>query len=284
MYIYKLEFTNGKVYIGQTTTTIQNRVDRHYLSLQKGTHYNKKVQKAYEDCKELPVCTILEEVHTGVSINEREIFWIEEYDAFQGVQGLNSTVGGTSIGFGEDHPGAKYTKDDYVAVLFFLAETEFTLQEVAYELGVPLSLIKNIGYGVTHTYLKQEYPNEYTKMSAKVGKKKPGPKKVYPDIRGPDGTIYSVCSLIEFAKTHKLGKGNAGLSDLISGTVQSVKGYCLASKPIVRLINVQTNEIIEVPGNKDKREFRENHNLGIEGLRLLLNKKISLHKNWKIYE
>jgi hypothetical protein len=263
MYIYKLEFTNGKIYIGQTTTTIKNRLDRHYLSLQNGTHYSKKVQKAYEDCKALPICTVLEEVPNGVPINEREIFWIKEYDAFHGGYGLNSTIGGTSIGFGEDHPGAKYTKEDYAAVVFFLAKTEFSLQEVANE---------------------QEYPTEYSEMSAKVGQKKTGPKKVYPDIRGPDGTVYSITNLLEFAKTHNLGKGNAGLSDLISGTVQSVKGYCLASKPVVRLINVQTNEIIEVPGNKDKREFREKYSLGVEGLRHLLSKKISLHKNWKIYE
>lgn len=284
MYIYKLEFTNGKIYIGQTTTTIKNRLDRHYLSLQNGTHYSKKVQKAYEDCKALPICTVLEEVPNGVPINEREIFWIKEYDAFHGGYGLNSTIGGTSIGFGENHPGAKYTKEDYAAVVFFLAKTEFSLQEVANELDVPLSLVKNIGYGFTHTYLEQEYPTEYSEMSAKVGQKKTGPKKVYPDIRGPDGTVYSITNLLEFAKTHNLGKGNAGLSDLISGTVQSVKGYCLASKPVVRLINVQTNEIIEVPGNKDKREFREKYSLGVEGLRHLLSKKISLHKNWKIYE
>jgi hypothetical protein len=278
--IYKLSFQGiDKVYIGQSSN-IENRLKQHIRKLLKNTHYNPKMQEAYLINCTLPILKILEEVKDASLMSTREIYWIDYFNSYH--QGLNSTIGGTSLGLGAEHPSAKYTEDDYCAVVSFLALTDMTLLSISNELDIPLSIITAISSGSTHGYLENIMPTEYAQMRSKVGHRKVGPRVGYPPLRGPDGTIYTVTNLLDFAKEHNLGKGNAGLSDLISGSVIAVKGFCLASRKIIRLIS-EVGEIVNVPIEKDKREFRTKYSLGVEGLRHLLNGTITTHKGWRIY-
>lgn len=280
MQIYKLMFSTGETYIGQTVFPAEVRFKQHIKALLSNTHHSIKAQEVYSLTKQLPIMEVLEDTDNYSDLLAKEQYWISTLDTFN--NGLNCTTGGEGVGVGEDHPSAKFTYDDYSAVVIYLAKTSMSLKEISEELELPLTTVKNIGYGITHTYLKLDYPIEYQLMQDKVGNRKTGPKVVYPDLRGPDGTVYAVTNLRAFAREHNLGSGNAGLTDLISGSVKAVKGFSLASTPVIKLIN-RTGEIIEVPISKDKRDFRAKYNLGAVGLRSLLSGAATEHKGWKIY-
>ena len=91
-FIYIIKNTiNNKVYIGQTTNTIQYRFNQHLtnadLEYKTGHLYN--AMRKYG--KEHFYIEKIEEV-ANEKLNEREIYWIDYYDSFN--NGYNSTIGG----------------------------------------------------------------------------------------------------------------------------------------------------------------------------------------------
>lgn len=92
--IYKVtNLVNGKVYIGQTAKTAEARFKEHLFC---GTHkeYAKSgrlyaAMRKY-GCDKFAVETI--EECSKESLNEREIYWISQYDSFK--RGYNGTFGG----------------------------------------------------------------------------------------------------------------------------------------------------------------------------------------------
>ena len=90
IYIIKNKI-NNKVYIGQTTNTVQYRFAQHLtnadLEYKNGHLYN--AMKKYG--KENFYVETIEEV-SNKNLNEREIYWIAYYDSFN--NGYNSTIGG----------------------------------------------------------------------------------------------------------------------------------------------------------------------------------------------
>jgi group I intron endonuclease len=88
MIIYKVKNTkNGKIYIGKSEKTLDNRKKRHYKSVRKGskTHFHNSLRKYEENIFEWK---IIEETKDA----ERESYWIEYYDSFK--NGYNMTLGG----------------------------------------------------------------------------------------------------------------------------------------------------------------------------------------------
>lgn len=99
MFIYKAtNKVNGKVYIGQTKTTLKARIWKH-----KGTYLHKDYSHLcfYKALKEYGLDSfeweIIETVYTSQELNEREKYWIDHYKSF-GEGGYNSTNGGIGIG------------------------------------------------------------------------------------------------------------------------------------------------------------------------------------------
>lgn len=90
--IYKIEnLINGKIYIGQSID-IEKRWSTHVSILNQNHHYNPHLQNAWnkygiENFK----FSIIEEC-TQYELNDREIYWIEQYDSFK--NGYNLTSGG----------------------------------------------------------------------------------------------------------------------------------------------------------------------------------------------
>lgn len=91
MYIYKItNKLNGKVYIGQTINTVDQRWKRHvYDSKTKDTHFARAIRKYGAEN------FIVETIDTAEStkeLNEKEIYWIKYYNSNK--EGYNSTDGG----------------------------------------------------------------------------------------------------------------------------------------------------------------------------------------------
>ena len=94
-YIYKItNLFNGKIYIGQTSQTINQRWKEH-LKDSKNPKYplHKAIHKyGIENFKieEIEACEI-------ENLNEREIYWISFYNSYKGSNGYNATLGGEGV-------------------------------------------------------------------------------------------------------------------------------------------------------------------------------------------
>lgn len=84
---------NGKVYIGQSRR-ISNREYCHFHSLEKGKHHNKHLQRAYNtygaDAFTFEILEYCDIEH----LDEREKYWIKQYDAVDKDHGYNNEYGG----------------------------------------------------------------------------------------------------------------------------------------------------------------------------------------------
>ncbi len=87
-FIYKINFPNGKCYIGQTRVSVENRLKGH-LKKSSGCIM---VSRALHKYKEEYTCEILEEIEDKF-LNEREIYYISYYHSLE-PNGYNYTEGG----------------------------------------------------------------------------------------------------------------------------------------------------------------------------------------------
>ena len=92
MLIYKATSkTTNKVYIGQTTTTLQNRINHHKTASEvKNYHFYNAIKKYGFDDFEWEV--LEDDIHDINLLNEREKYWINYYNSYE--DGYNSTRGG----------------------------------------------------------------------------------------------------------------------------------------------------------------------------------------------
>lgn len=91
MLIYKAEnIIDGKMYIGQTIKTLEERKRRHLSEAQSGKGFKFQEAIRYWGADKFR-WTILEEVDTIQQLNEREKYWIEYYKSYK--NGYNLTKG-----------------------------------------------------------------------------------------------------------------------------------------------------------------------------------------------
>lgn len=102
-YIYKYSFPNGKVYIGQTRTSVQQR---HYVHMSdarkkgRGTLCDEALAK-YGEIQPETIETIevdeTESTKLHELLNEAEIKWIKFYDSTNKQKGYNIQQGGEIV-------------------------------------------------------------------------------------------------------------------------------------------------------------------------------------------
>jgi hypothetical protein len=97
-YIYKItNKLNGKVYVGKTDNTPEDRWQQHIYNLhryQKAGVYNYPLYKALD--KYGVENFYLEVIEQCDNTSEREIYWIEEFNTYYGI-GYNASKGGEGI-------------------------------------------------------------------------------------------------------------------------------------------------------------------------------------------
>lgn len=98
-YIYKIVSPSGKLYIGQTIDLVRRKSKYRRLSCkQQPKIYNSLLKYGWEN----HIFEIIEKVEfvDKSILNEREIFWIKEFNSFE--DGLNLTAGGDSKEISEE--------------------------------------------------------------------------------------------------------------------------------------------------------------------------------------
>lgn len=81
--IYLIFAKNGKCYVGQSRD-LRGRINSHQCELRRGAHKNRYLQATYDKYgMEFFTFEILELVEDADDLNEREQFYIDEYDSFR---------------------------------------------------------------------------------------------------------------------------------------------------------------------------------------------------------
>lgn len=91
-FVYKItNIINNKVYIGQTTETIEKRFKRHCgYQLQDNTYLHRAIKKYGSDNFYIEK---IDEANNQKELDEKEIYWIKYYQSDKNGYNLKSTIG-----------------------------------------------------------------------------------------------------------------------------------------------------------------------------------------------
>lgn len=137
-HIYKVtNLINGKVYIGQTIQTVQNRWYRHcgksgISQAELNTHFKRAILKYGKDNFKIE---IIEDCDSSL-LNEREKYYISYFDSYN--SGYNSTLGGN------DGYKPYKTNDEINQQIAQLYEEGFSLREIGREYNLDKTTVKGI--------------------------------------------------------------------------------------------------------------------------------------------
>ena len=225
IYCLYFPYSDGKYYIG-FASDLSNRLSKHKSLLKQGKHHSKKLQNYYNKYNILPNMYILEECLVS-ELPVREIYWINMFNSY--TNGFNETQGGESVGFGENHPNSLYSNDIYIKVFKELINTNSTALDISKKYNISIEVVQDISSCSTHTYLKEQFPEEYRILETKLGNRISGKSCAkdkgitYPAIISPDNKKYNVDNTRQFARD--FGLDQAALHRLLSYKAKSHKGW-----------------------------------------------------------
>jgi group I intron endonuclease len=214
----------NEYYIGRSSN-LYVRLQEHKSALLSNRHINYKLQNYYAKYG-MPNFEILQYANPEI-LNTLEEQYISEFDSYK--NGLNLTNGGDGPGFGEAVHSAKHSEAEYVNVLKYLANTNYSCAKIASMTGVSRDIVKHISSGYAHGYLSTLCPEEYSKvMSKKYTRDNSAASKgiEYPLIKSPEGIEYSVLNIHKFCDEHGLQPQN--LHKVLTKQRNSHKGWKLA--------------------------------------------------------
>lgn len=200
IYILYFPIDDNKYYIGQSIY-LSSRFKRHLSQLKNNTHYNKLLQETYNALNILPEYDIIEYVEKVSLLDDREIYWIKEFDSYN--NGYNQTLGGHSAGYGEYGANSLYTKDTYIDIAKELA-TNKPYRQIAKELNVSDRVVSSIGTGQAHRWLHEEIPDIYEIILSKIGQRSKSESDKDRQIRIFKELVYTNNRLIDIAKTENV--------------------------------------------------------------------------------
>lgn len=138
--IYKItNKVNGKIYVGQTTKSLEERFQKHCWGTTESDkyHLNMAIKKAIRKYgKENFTIELIEEVEVD-KLDEREVYWISTYDSYN--QGYNCTLGGQN---GATRPTAlSWVEENEVIEAKYLG---FSSKEIGEAYHIDRSTVHNI--------------------------------------------------------------------------------------------------------------------------------------------
>lgn len=217
--IYRLHFSNGQDYIGQSSS-LKRRYLCHLNLLTKHKHYNSKLQACYDLYGEPEA--YIEELCSIPELDALEIFYINKYNSYK--YGLNIVPGG-SLQHGDANPNHKYSNQQIIDAFLLGYDKKRTIKEISKLTGVSEAAIRTILIGSRHEWLKELYPTEYNLMLA-CKQVQNHNNFSYRIIK--DSIIEEFTVLAEAGR--KLGLDPGNLSKLCNGKLKKYKGWELYDK------------------------------------------------------
>ena len=222
--VYRLEFTDGCYYIGQSVN-LKSRLKDHYRMLIEGNHHSYKLQEKYDKLKVLPQHTIVK-LCNPEQLNSIEESLIDINNRLC----LNVKAGGAS-NYGINAPTAKYyTSDIELAFLILVDNPGILHKHVADFVGIDINTIHDISAGRNRVFteIKDKYPDKYSKL---INMKAANTRGKYTIVlEHTDGRVVTLITgkYSEFCKLN--GVQNANLSKVISGDRKATMGWKLIEK------------------------------------------------------
>ena len=160
--IYKFtNRVNNKVYIGQTTQSLQQRVNRHLQQLNDETYFHRALKKYSINNFNIEI------IEQNIPLNEldnREIFWIKYYDSYYtSNKGYNLTKGGQWGTSSQLICGSAEAE-----IKDLIKNSQLTFKQIGDLFGVSLSCISNINTGKTFYEDNLDYPIRDTIQHTKL--------------------------------------------------------------------------------------------------------------------
>ena len=138
--IYKItNKLNGKVYIGQTIKSLEERFQKHCWGTSENDRYhlNMAIKRAIKKYgKENFTINLIEEVETD-KLDEREVYWISFYDSYN--KGYNCTLGGQNGA--TRRCSLSWTEENEVIEAKYLG---FSIREIGEAYNIDRSTVHNI--------------------------------------------------------------------------------------------------------------------------------------------
>lgn len=209
IYCLYFENANNKYYIGKSLN-IKYRYAIHCRDLRNNVHHNINLQHAYNKYAVYPTIQLLEIPEIG-DLSSREIYWIEQFDAF--TKGYNRTGGGEGSGYGSTCPSALYDEYTYTSILYMLAYYDMSIIEIANELEVYSNVVTSIALKNSHTYLQNRFPKVYDLATSRHGMYETNRKHT-------DETYYKI--LLDLANTSDKYNVIANRYSITEGIVEDI--------------------------------------------------------------
>ena len=126
--VYKINFPNGKVYIG-----ISNNMYRRMLEHNTDFRNNLPIEYAIQKYGKITEFEILELIDSNNRqlMQEREKYWINFYDSTNKEKGYNISIGGDGANIGSYNHEAKFTEEEIQGIYKELKESSLSLTELA---------------------------------------------------------------------------------------------------------------------------------------------------------
>lgn len=222
--IYKLEFPDGRYYIGQSSN-LSVRKTEHNRLLVKGMHSNYRVQQVFDTTKILPIFTVIKYCDVA-QLNSEEEKYIDLLDA----NCLNIKGGGNS-NFGYNAATSKYlTSDIEMAFLLLVNNPGISHKEVSEFVGIDINTVHDISAGRNRAFteMKTKYPEEYERLLKQKAANTRGKTTIV--LQHENGTVVKLKSgeYSEFCRN--TGVQSPNLSKVITGKRKSTMGWKLLDK------------------------------------------------------
>lgn len=284
--IYKLIFPNtDKVYVGQSIN-IEIRYKKHLSLLKRGAAPS-KIQQAF-DTYGGPTLSILEVMDSREDMDSRECHYINILGSYE--HGFNGCLGGLGVSglSGISNPCSRYSIEDYFMCLWYLVQVPaYTTYEIEYYTGVDSSVVENISSCKAHTWLKKEFPQEYSILEYlnSLGRNSQYVRSgKYHIVVSPEGQQYPVLNVSAFAKEHSLTQSD--LQAVISGKRITTKGWYMKDNPpaikdLVELIN-PLGAVVSIPKEQAYIDFAKEYSLTKSGISDLVAGRLKTHRGWRL--
>lgn len=223
------------IYIGQSQN-IEKRFTEHLYKLNSNTHHNWKVQEAYHKYGD-PVFNILEECSLP-SLNDREVYWTEEFNSLNSSVGLNIISAGDA-GRGTTHACSKFSRKTILKVFVLLYKSKLSLSKIASRTNTTKTSVAAIKAGYSHLWLKEEFPIEYKLMCSNCSmleaENYESKHTSVAVLISPNKELYTISSITEFCKqipifASNMNSSRPNISKLLANKISSYKGWRLLEK------------------------------------------------------
>lgn len=163
--IYKINFPNGKSYIGKAVD-IKRRIKEHNYDKRQSVLYSAITKYWNNNITEFE---ILEEIPDRTKLSEREIYYIKLYQTNIKEKGYNLTNGGDGASLGIKNVASKFSNIDLLNIRKLLIETEVPIYKIAEIYQCNRNTISRLNKGETYFDNQYDYPLRKIKYISKKG-------------------------------------------------------------------------------------------------------------------